>query len=80
MKQPGLGHAGTGAQSYAGYMSGSRAREARRSARPADAPPESIDRSAVWIDGVPYLPDEEADEIMEAEAARWSELMQRLAE
>ncbi len=66
---------------YAGRMSGSRAREVRRAAHPVDAPAEpAADRPAIWIDGVPYIPDEEADQIMDAEADRWSELMQRLAE
>ncbi len=35
---------------------------------------------AVWIDGVPYIPDDEADVLMDAEAERWSDLMHRLAE
>ncbi len=37
-------------------------------------------RSVKWVDGVPYIPDEEADQLIDIQAARWSDLMKRLEE
>jgi hypothetical protein len=64
-------------------MSGSRSRTKRRAdARSSGAAGSSStdEAEAVWVDGVPYIPDDEADRLIDEEAARWSGLMRRLAE
>lgn len=35
---------------------------------------------ANWVDGIPYVPDEEADAALMHAAARWPDLMRRLSE
>ncbi len=58
-------------------MSGSRARLARQKASAevsGEEPPVDL------IDGIPHIPDEEADLAVDEEARRWPELMRRLAE
>lgn len=67
-----------GGESYAHGMSGSRARTTRKASQGVQSG--RTDAVAEWVDGVPYIPDDEMDAAVEVEAADWSELLRRLAE